>query len=314
MAIKSLGSRAIIGRYYAALDQYTGSIWIPQVSMYFNSDQESETYRWLGQAPALREWVGGRQAKGLRDNGMTIKNVKFESTLEFDVDDMRRDKTGQVVVRINDLAGRTNAHWGDLLSDLIKAGASSLCYDGQYFYDTDHQEGKSGQQSNKITVDISGLPATQHGSPTLPSAEEMMFTILAGIQQILLFLDDQGKPMNTSAKNFLVQVPVGLMAPAMAAVYNTVFASGVTNTLVNSGFKIELEINPNLTETDTIHVFRTDANIKPFIRQEELGVQMKAIAEGSELEFHNDKHEYGVKTIRNVGYGYWQYACKVQMT
>lgn len=36
---------------------------------------------------------------------------------------------------------------------------------------------------------------------------------------------------------------------------------------------------------------------------------MSAIAEGSELEFKERKHHYGVKAIRNVGYGYWQRAC-----
>ena len=30
------------------------------------------------------------------------------------------------------------------------------------------------------------------------------------------------------------------------------------------------------------------------------------IAEGSEEEFKNDRHLYGIKAIRNVGYGYWQ--------
>jgi phage major head subunit gpT-like protein len=314
MAIKSLGSRAIIGTYYAKLEQYTGYAWIPSLANYFTSDQPSETYKWLGMAPGLQPWVGTRQAKGLRDNGMTIVNQKFESTLEFDKDDMRRDKTGQVMVRIADLAQRTNAHWGELLSTLILNGATNLCYDGQYFIDTDHSEGLSGIQSNKITCDISTKPTTQHGTPSAPSAEEMMYAILEAIQQILLFLDDQGKPMNMSAREFTTMVPVSLMAPAMAATRNTQFASGVTNTLTNSEFKINLEINPNLTANDTIHVFRTDAPVKPFLRQEELGVQMKAIAEGSEHEFKTNKHLYGVETNRNVGYGYWQYACQQQMT
>ncbi|MBI5872985.1 MAG: Mu-like prophage major head subunit gpT family protein, partial [Candidatus Omnitrophica bacterium] len=33
-----------------------------------------------------------------------------------------------------------------------------------------------------------------------------------------------------------------------------------------------------------------------------------AIAEGSEEEFKNNRHLYGVKASRNVGYGYWQQA------
>ena len=60
---------------------------------------------------------------------------------------------------------------------------------------------------------------------------------------------------------------------------------------------------------DKFAVFRTDSSIKPFIRQEEEGVKLKAIAEGSELEFKHDKHWYGVDTWRNAGYGFWQHAC-----
>jgi len=72
--------------------------------------------------------------------------------------------------------------------------------------------------------------------------------------------------------------------------------------------------NPRLTWTEKIAVFRTDSNVKALIRQEETGVVVKAKAEGSDYEFDNDAHEYGVDTWRNVGYGYWQNACLVTMT
>jgi len=39
-----------------------------------------------------------------------------------------------------------------------------------------------------------------------------------------------------------------------------------------------------------------------------------AVAEGSELEFDKDIHRYGIKAIRNVGYGYWQKGCLVTHT
>lgn len=119
MGASTLSSRAIIGRYYQRLEQNPGLEWINALSNYFTSDQESETYRWLGQVPAMREWVGGRQAKGFRDNGITIENKHFEATLELLVRELKRDKTGQVMVRVDELADRTNAHWSKLLSDLV---------------------------------------------------------------------------------------------------------------------------------------------------------------------------------------------------
>jgi phage major head subunit gpT-like protein len=133
----------------------------------------------------MREWIGGRQAKGFTGQGVTIVNKHYEATIEVQKKDARRDKTGQINARISEFADRAQTHWSSLLSTLLLNGAATVCYDGQYFFDTDHSEGSSGTQSNKITVDISTLPAQVHGSVTAPSIEEMQQTILAGITQIL---------------------------------------------------------------------------------------------------------------------------------
>lgn len=310
MSAASLSSRAIIGEFYNTLEQNTGALWVPGTSMLVQSNQESETYKWLGMAPAMREWVGGRLAKGFRDNGITITNKTFEATLEVLLDELRRDKAGQVMVRVRELAERTNAHWAKLLSTLIIAGESATCYDGQYFFDTDHAEGDSGTQSNDISYNA--------GTTTAPTASEMESAILENVQKLLSFKDDQGEPMNEEARSFLVMVPVPFMAASAAALKNPVITDSVgsrTNTITSlGGFSFELAVNPRLTWTEKFAVFRTDGQTKAFIRQEEEGVTVSAIAEGSELEFKENKHLYGVKAIRNVGYGYWQHACLTTLT
>jgi phage major head subunit gpT-like protein len=83
---------------------------------------------------------------------------------------------------------------------------------------------------------------------------------------------------------------------------------------MSSDFQIIPVANPRLTWTAQFAVFRTDGLVKPFIRQEAQAVEIAAVAEGSELEFNERKHRYGVSTKRNVGYGYWQHACLVTMT
>lgn len=310
MSAGSLSSRAIIGEFYNTLEQNTGALYVPGISSLFSSDQSSETYKWLGMAPQMREWVGGRQAKGFRENGITIANKTYEATLEVLLDEMRRDKTGQVMVRVRELAMRTNAHWAKLLSDLIIAGEAGVCYDGQYFFDTDHAEGDSGTQSNDIDSNVT--------TTTAPTAAEMETAILKSVEAMMAFKDDQGEPMNEEAMSFLVMVPVPFMSAAAAALKNPVIvdATGArTNTIVNiGGFNFELAVNPRLSWTTKFATFRTDGQTKPFIRQEEEGVTISAIAEGSELEFKENKHNYGVKAIRNVGYGYWQHAVLTTLT
>lgn len=314
-----LSSRAIMGMYYASLEADLGMAWLDGVANLFGSDQASETYNFLGQTPAMREWIGGRQAKGFSGQGITILNRQYEATVEIKKKDARRDKTGQIAARLGELATRGQTHWASLVSTLILNGPTTVCYDGQYFFDTDHSEGSSGNQSNSISVDISALAATLHGSVTAPSVEEMQQAILAGIKSILSFVDDRGEPMNENASSYLVMVPMGLLAPALAAV------SGLTNVALPNNlnpnllknFNVQVVTNVRLTSggwTDKFVVFRTDSPIKALIRQTEQEIEFKSKAEGSEFEFDNDAWQFGIDGWRGVGYGYWQRACLVTMT
>jgi len=311
-----LSSRAIVGMYYARLEANPGLAWVDGLANMFGSDQASEDYGFLGQSPTFREWIGGRQAKGLSQNAMSIRNKHYEATLEVAVKDARRDKTGQILVRVQEFADRAITHKASLLSTLLLNGASTVCYDNQYFFDTDHVEGKSGTQSNSIQVDISALPAAVHGVVTAPSVEEFQQAMLAGIAQILSFKDDQGEPMNETAKEFIIKVPVSLFLTASAAVTAITTAALQQNLNPNliAGLSIKVVMNPRLSAwTDQFSVHRVDSPIKGLIFQEEKGTELKVKAEGSEFEFDNDAWQFGLDSWRNAGYGYWQRACLVKM-
>ena len=254
----------------------------------------------------MREWIGARQAKGLTENGITIINKKYEGTLEIPVDWMRRDKSGQIQVRINELAARANAHWAKLLSTLIVNAESSICYDGQYFFDTDHQELDSGTQSNIYIADVA--------NPATPTINEFQTALMNAVQQMLGVKDDQGEPMNETATRFLIMVPIPLLAIAASALGATIVQQTSNQVMALAslgGFTFRLAANARLPWTTKFALFREDGDVAAFIRQEEEAIKMSAVAEGSELEFTNDVHRYGVKAMRNVGYGYWQQAVLV---
>lgn len=312
-----LTQRAVIGEYFRRLSQDTGSGWVNLVSNYFESDQASERYAWLGQSPAYREWVGGRLAKGLPESSFEIVNKHYEATIDILKKDLRRDKSGQAMVRIADLAQRDNSHWASLLSTLIAAGAATDCYDGQYFFDTDHSEGSSGTQSNDLSIDISALPVATAGSTTAPSPAEMQLCITQAIAAIVGFKDDQGEPMNSDARSFLVYVPVGLMQAAMTAIATPAQVAETQTALQGmrqGGFSIGVEVDPRSAWTANFAVFRTDSAVKPFIRQEEMSAELKMKWLDSEYCFDNDAVQVGIDSWRRVGYGLWQNACLVTMT
>jgi phage major head subunit gpT-like protein len=311
-----LSSRAILGMYFARLENPMNAGWIAGVSNEFGSNQASEQYAFLGQNPRMREWIGGRQAKGLRGSSLTITNKHYEATLEIALRDMRRDKTGQIEARVSEFADEGDAHWGTLLSALIINGPSTVCYDGQFFFDTDHSEGDSGTQDNDITVDISALPCLVHGVVTNPSVEEFQQAILRGIAQILSFKDDRGRPMNSNARRFMVTVPVSLYLTAVAAV--SVLATAALQQNLNpsiiAGLTVDVQMMPELTWTDSFAVWRTDSPIKALIRQKETDPVTKLKGEDSDFAFDNDAIQIGVDAWRGADYGLWQRACYVTMT
>lgn len=298
-----LTSRAVVGAIMNRLEQGPSG-WVNSIGMRMPSDQATEHYAWLGATPAMREWIGGRLAKDLRENTWDVRNKPHEATLRVKKDELRRDKFGQLQIRINELADRASAYPAKLMSNLLIAAESTACYDGQYFFDTDHSEGDSSTQSNDITFDSV--------STTAPTVPEMRDAIMKGIQQIVGFKDDQGEPMNENATTFEVHVPISMYATALSAVMLPVVDAGAANIIAaQKNFKIVVVPNVRLTWTDKIAIFRTDADTKAFIVQEEVPLEVDAIAEGSELEFTHREHLYGVYWSGAVAFAFWQRACLV---
>lgn len=307
-ATAELGSRAIRGFFYEALEQATLLDWVNGCSNLFTSDQESETYKWLSQSPVMREWIGGRAAKAFASNGITIENKAFEATLEIELKDLRRDKTGQIRMRMADLVARSYSHWASLLSTLLLNGATGLAYDGQAFFSASHAEGNSGTMKNLLTSsEYSELNVATAAAPT---AYELANALVKVISHFYTFKDDQGEPRNEDAKSFLIQTPVTMVGAMQAAVSSMVLNSGsgsVDNPLAASGYRIQVVPNGRLTWTDRFAVLRSDAMAKPLIRQEETGIDLKMKAEGSDFEFDKNAWQFGIDASRNVGYGmYWQ--------
>jgi phage major head subunit gpT-like protein len=306
---KLITERAILGKYYARLEKPTTPL-VEKLAMEINSSQDSEKHAWLGMPPAMREWIGGRQAKKFRASDFTIINKDFESTVEYHERERTEDKTGQLDVRLNEHADRAVSHDESLMSTLIEAAESAVCYDGQYFFDTDHVEGDSGTQSNDLSYNVT--------TPTAPTPLEMQAAILESIQAIIGFKDDQGEPMNQNAKSFLVMVPIPFWSPARTAIGATVISDGSnTATGLISGWddiKIELQMNPRSTWTTKFSTYRTDGSVKPFIQQVREKATVDILGEGSDHFFNTRCIKASIKKAGNMGLGLWQGAALTTLT
>jgi phage major head subunit gpT-like protein len=95
-------------------------------------------YGWLGELSSMQKWLGARAIDNLKSSDYRIKNESWEKTVGVDRNDIEDDTLGQYATRF-DMLGRTAArHPEQLVFEALKNGFVTECYDGQYFFDTDH--------------------------------------------------------------------------------------------------------------------------------------------------------------------------------
>lgn len=320
MGLQDLASPAIIGSFYEQLAAEYDMSWASDIGwLNSGSSQETETYKWLGNVPKFREWVNGRAAGHPKTETYSIRNKVWEQTLEFPIDDLRRDKTGQIMVRIGELAQSGAAFWEDQLTSLINT--NGICYDAQNHFDTDHPVAEATPSSTtaKNSLTSSEVSSLNVNTATAPTPDEAAKIVLGLVGYLKTFKSDQGHLLNANAKSFLLMAGTPDIWGALnTAVSQPALTSGASNPLLglqSRGYSFRVELNPNLTSaTDLIYCFRTDAKLKPFILQEETTPKVTVIGAGSEEEFKNRRHLFGTERIGNAGYGLWQYAVKAQMS
>ncbi len=123
-----------------------------QVAMLAPSTTSREQYAWLGAVTRFREWLGDRVVQNLSTSDYTIKNRSYEDTVGVDRDHIEDDTFGVYTPLIAQLGDDARTHPDELVFSLFPAGFTTNCYDGQYFFDTDHPvllaDGSSASVSN----------------------------------------------------------------------------------------------------------------------------------------------------------------------
>lgn len=311
-------SKGILNALRTDMELTPGPALPEKIGIYVPSDEEVEHYTHFGAVPRMGvRGEGGRPADRPKPYDWQIRNLKYTAGIDIPLDWLRRDKTGEVVDAISSLAQTANSHWLELTTSLLEGGVSSVCYDGQYFFDTDHAESGTNQ-SNDITVDISALPipTDRQGTVTAPGVETMRAAIFAGIKQLLSLKDDKGRPINQNAMSFAVHVPLGLWDAAGQALGVALMGAGNTNPMATGqvGDKtVTIELFPNAWSAwdDEFSVHITGG--KSIVLQEEVAPTPVSKADGTDYEVDNDAWFFGIDTIRAAGYGRWQHGCLVTL-
>lgn len=268
------------------------------------SNSDSETYRWLGSLPRMREWGTGRIAKGLGNESYSIENLKYESTLEVDRDEISDDQTGQIRIRTAELAERAASHKDFLLAQLLINGETSgfNSYDGVTFFNDAHVSGSSGSQDN--------LATSTAVDPDEPTTDEFKTGLKSAISAVMGFKDDQGEPMALSATGLVCVVPTTMYLTALEAV-NATMISSTSNVIAGAARILAF---PWLTDTSKWYLLKTDGVVRPFIFQDREPIEFNALTENSDEGFRREKFLYGVRARYRMAYGYWQHAIRMDFT
>ncbi|NJI10808.1 Mu-like prophage major head subunit gpT family protein [Aeromonas veronii] len=109
-----------------------------KIATVIKSTTKSNTYGWLGKFPSLRKWVGDRVIESMKAHGYQIVNEDFEATVGVDRNDIEDDELGIYAPMFQEMGLAAGIHPDELCFGLLGAGFTTPCYDGQYFFDTDH--------------------------------------------------------------------------------------------------------------------------------------------------------------------------------
>jgi len=279
--------------------------WVNDLAMKMDSGDKTEDIAWVGTPPALQEFIAGRTMSELAEYAFTITQKDHGAGLRVPKRSWVHDKTGQLQIRFSQLADRVNDKPASMLSQLIMDAEATPCFDGQYFFHTAHSSKNSGTQDN----DLGANAATA----TAPTAAEMTNAIMAAVQQIYGFKDDEGEPTNQMAKRFGIMVPTPFMRPALEATTSLLGTAGITNLIPSLQAKgmlqFEVIVNQRLTWTTKFAMFRLDGIGKPFVLMtDEMMNDVFALGPQSEYCKEHGHCLVGVDYSGNVQYGLWDQA------
>lgn len=262
------------------------------------STKAEESYGWLGGTPRLQEWVDQKKPGALAEYGFTAKNKDYEATLQVDRNAIDDDQYGQTLVRARGMGEQAVIDMERLFAVFVETGTTVLCYDGQYFFDTDHSEGLSGTQSNYTS---SGAALSAANAKTIISTMEE-------------YKDDKGLSSGITPTHIMVPptlkwTALALFDPKVVSV-TTDPATAVLNGALN------VIVNPYLTKAGTAansayYIMDLSKAMKPFIFQNRKPITFVALDKDDDLNaFMTRTLYYGVEARFAFVFGDWRLCYK----
>lgn len=255
------------------------------------STAAGEDYVWLSRFPKLKKWVGSKSVKNIEAGKYYKKNEDWETTIAVKRNDIEDDRIGLYEIQTKGAAESAAELHDIILADLKNNAFKETCFDGQYFYDTDHPVGKESV-SNK-------------GSGVLAATN--LAAVMAGYgkarEAIMTFKDEEGMPLNLFPDT--LEVPPALEAIAKIICEKDKLQDNSPNPFQGTA---KVLVNPMLTDPKAwmLHVASKDS-VKPFIIQmRKRPVFVQQTGEENDDVFDKGEYKFGAEARATGVYGFWQ--------
>lgn len=265
------------------------SIW-EKTTMKVPSGSAQNDYSWLSRFPKMVKWLGSKTVKALSAFKYTVVNDDYEATVEVDRNDIEDDNIG-IYSPMAQEAGYSAKQLPDEIDAELKNNAfTNTCYDGQYFYDTDHS--------------VAGASVSNKGTAALSATTTALAAASYGVARtaIMSFKDDEGRPLGL--------IPDVLeVGPALEATAKLICESDKLTDDKPNPYKgtAKVLVNPRITSTTQWMLHVTNRPLKPFIYQERKSpVFVQQTNPETEDVFMRKKFKFGAEARAAGGYGLWQ--------
>lgn len=261
-----------------------------ETTMLVPSGSSQNDYAWLSRFPRMRKWLGDKVIKSLAAFKYTIVNDDWETTVEVDRNDIEDDQIG-IYAPMAQEAGFSSKQLPDEIDADLKNGAfAGICYDGQYFYDTDHP--------------VAGASVSNKGTAALSAATTAAAAASYGAARtaIMSITDDEGRPLALIPD--VLEVPPALEATARLICESDKLTDQSPNPWKGTAWVL---VNPRLTSTTAWFLHVTNRPLKPFVfQQRKAPVFVSQTDMNADNVFMRKNYLFGAEARCAGGYGLWQ--------
>lgn len=258
-----------------------------KVATKVESTSQGNGYGWLSETPEMREWLGARQIKRVAERFHYVPNKDYEATVGIKKSRLADSDFASEIIQMKGMALAAKKLPDRLIASLLLNGQSNLCFDGQYFFDTDHPTDPEDAASSTYSNYYSS------GKALSAANFDAVYSAMAAVK------DANGKEMGITP-NLLV-VPPQLRGTAASILTVEQGASGATN--VYKGW-CDILVLPELASAATTwYLLDTSRLVMPFVVQERAMPEFTSSLDFSQdYVFFNNEVLFGVEARYGAGY------------